>query len=629
MSILPYLNNYLDETHERIDNPSTVTIKLFEHQKTIIQKMIEIENTRTIQLTYQLFGVIDKEGGNFYGRKLMDNLKLTPAQKYEEHIITINTNICILGDKVGAGKTYDILTLISINKVLDNHPIVLGGKPGVSYTCEKLILPFKDINTNLIIVPPKLINQWIDSLQYITNITYVAVNSKKTMEQLLVNGFQKYDVILITSTIYSSYSENFIIFRWMRIILDEPDTYTLPEIGDNYNFIWLISGTPTDLKSSSKKYLNSFLSKYVSGIYSNDMSYKNHMYLYDSLILQNSATYIDSQILLPPINKEYIICQLNRIVRMIHRFIPEEILTLIHADNIHGAIKQLNCNVETSDNIVQILTKNIMIDINNIELNIVYETNKIYHDENDRVKQLSGLNEKLNILKNKYNNITDILCNNNFCPICYDNITNKTILSCCKNPFCFPCITQSLSVKPICPLCRANITTSNIIVINNELHDELYDECKENKGEESTTIIIKNGYTINNNYNDKSKKNILIELLQANPQNKYIIFCDLPSTLNDLNNLFNSSNIIFFEIKGSMKTIQHKLDEFKTGDLNILLLNSSNYGAGLNLQAATDIIIYHKLSSVMENQVIGRAQRYGRTTPLNVHYLAYSNEYDI
>ena len=41
----------------------------------------------------------------------------------------------------------------------------------------------------------------------------------------------------------------------------------------------------------------------------------------------------------------------------------------------------------------------------------------------------------------------------------------------------------------------------------------------------------------------------------------------------------------------------------------------------------TDIIVYHKLTNDMKEQVIGRGQRIGRTTSLNVHYLSYQQEY--
>ena len=40
----------------------------------------------------------------------------------------------------------------------------------------------------------------------------------------------------------------------------------------------------------------------------------------------------------------------------------------------------------------------------------------------------------------------------------------------------------------------------------------------------------------------------------------------------------------------------------------------------------SDVIIYHRMSKDLETQIIGRAQRPGRTTSLKVHYLCYENE---
>jgi SNF2 family DNA or RNA helicase len=51
-----------------------------------------------------------------------------------------------------------------------------------------------------------------------------------------------------------------------------------------------------------------------------------------------------------------------------------------------------------------------------------------------------------------------------------------------------------------------------------------------------------------------------------------------------------------------------------------------NYGCGLNIEKTTDIIMFHRFDNQAEQQLIGRAQRMGRTEPLKVHYLLYENE---
>ena len=56
------------------------------------------------------------------------------------------------------------------------------------------------------------------------------------------------------------------------------------------------------------------------------------------------------------------------------------------------------------------------------------------------------------------------------------------------------------------------------------------------------------------------------------------------------------------------------------------MLNAKYFGAGMNLQMTTDLVIFHRFNAEMEEQIIGRAQRNGRTSPLNVYYLLHENE---
>ena len=57
------------------------------------------------------------------------------------------------------------------------------------------------------------------------------------------------------------------------------------------------------------------------------------------------------------------------------------------------------------------------------------------------------------------------------------------------------------------------------------------------------------------------------------------------------------------------------------------MLNAKHYGSGLNLQMTTNIVIYHKMTPELENQVIGRGQRVGRTCSLQITHLCYKNEF--
>ncbi len=79
----------------------------------------------------------------------------------------------------------------------------------------------------------------------------------------------------------------------------------------------------------------------------------------------------------------------------------------------------------------------------------------------------------------------------------------------------------------------------------------------------------------------------------------------------------------YVEISGSKATRDAKLKRFKDGRVNIVFLNSRFNGAGINLEMATDIILYHEMPSSIEEQVIGRALRIGRKGDVTVHHLVF------
>ena len=86
------------------------------------------------------------------------------------------------------------------------------------------------------------------------------------------------------------------------------------------------------------------------------------------------------------------------------------------------------------------------------------------------------------------------------------------------------------------------------------------------------------------------------------------------------------NDIEFSRLVGSVTRINSLIDRYRNGNLRVLMLNASHYGTGLNLENTTHLVFYHKMVDELEKQVIGRAQRSGRTKPLNVHYLCYDNE---
>ena len=91
--------------------------------------------------------------------------------------------------------------------------------------------------------------------------------------------------------------------------------------------------------------------------------------------------------------------------------------------------------------------------------------------------------------------------------------------------------------------------------------------------------------------------------------------------------MLERENIKYVELDGgNITSIDRDISNYKNGEVRVLMTNSSLYGCGMNLQNTSDIVLLHKTNISMKEQVIGRAQRPGRTSRLNVWELLHENE---
>jgi hypothetical protein len=266
---------------------------------------------------------------------------------------------------------------------------------------------------------------------------------------------------------------------------------------------------------------------------------------------------------------------------------------MISAGNISGAIKYLGGN-ETK-NITELIKQKKFEEIEEIEIQI-----KIFKIRNNiiQIKKWEDKKSRLLIqikeLEDRFNTILSGDCN-----ICFDNISEPVMEHNCQNIFCGKCILTWIKNKPTCPLCRHKIKSNELIYINkNEVKIDTIHEPQ-----------------------IKTKINTVIDLIKSKPDNKFIIFSAYDETFYPIRSTLTLNNIQFIELQGAVSTRVRNLEKFKTGNIQVIFLNSNNNGSGINLQEVTDIIIYHEMSVDVKTQLLGRANRIGRNIPLNVHHL--------
>ena len=559
--------NNLNETCNKIEQSKTSTIKLFEHQKTILYAITEIEQTHCI--SFGSNGILE-------------------------------TNVAILSDKVGAGKTYDIIYLI------ENLPKPTQYKEFTSYqTTEYMNIYFKTeyeiYYPNLIIVPHSLVPQW-EFVIKLTNLKYKLLRFESDFKKFNYQEIPDNDIILVSSKIinkFSLYLDN--KKNWARIVIDEPHMYTIAQNRLNANFIWFLCATPDELFTSNRKIFKNILGK---------RNYESLPWNYKSMLcIQNNYEYIDKSIVLPNIVKIYIDCLTPAFLGYFRNTIPSNAIDLLNAGQTKEAVKLLNCNIDTSDNIIQSLTRLYDNKLHNIERRIDYLNSLVYTNENDKEERLQPVIIEKKKIEEKISGIRERLLkfNNENCPICLDKFKMPVASNCCNNIFCMECLLECMKRNSKCPFCRKKIKTSDLHIINNDAKIDTEKEVKAVK---------------------LSKKSQLLKILkEANSNQKFLVCSKYDSVFFEISKELDENNISYKILNGSAQRISNIINDYKSGKLKVILLNSHNFGSGLNLQMTTDIIIYHKLNKSMEEQVIGRAQRIGRTKSLKVTYLQFDREY--
>lgn len=586
--------NNLTSACQKIEQPDNIKMPLKEHQKTGIYHMRKLEDDKYIEHDY------DEEG--FY----LSNYQLRTLGLEPQDIksIKLNTGYGILADKVGSGKTLMVVGLINDKVKLSDTEKILSSSLYSSITIKD---SKKCLKTNLILVPHSLTTQWEEAFSQ-SKLKYYIISKRKDIdylefddyiddicEALVINEdqcLQYYDTIICSASMFSDYFAKFRTSKYSRIIIDEVLQIKLPaDFNWCCNFAWFVTATPSGLSYVRRHYIKEL----IGGI-------SNYHTL---LSVKNNDDFVDQSMKLPDVIFKKIKCLTPKELLVIRDLIPAEVINMINANNIQEALKRLNCNIDTNDNIFNILTKRTKQDIEDEQAKLEYVTKRHYVDEKLKEDNIKSCEDKIKKLEDKLKNIKqriDSFSEDN-CPICFNNDNKPVIVSCCNNIVCLKCI---VNVKNLCPFCRTNITTDKMNILDNSQKKNLKKDEKDEKL--------------------KNKIDNLLEIINNKKKGRYLVFSAYDETFNDIIKEFEKNNITYSTILGSVAHINNVINDFTSGKINVVMMNAKHYGSGLNLQMATDIVLYHEMTKELETQVIGRAQRLGRKESLVVHYLLHDNE---
>lgn len=605
-----YYINELNETSIKFNGNIDSKIILKEHQLALLQKCRDFENNRFIHISHS-----------------------DVSADYEN----IQTQYGIIADKTGSGKSYVILSLILLQKSLDiefRTVSYLG-----NYVTLKKKETFNTCSCNIIVVPHSIKIQWVNYIKNFSDkMTYYLIDSKKSFDEVVKEWdikYKFYSVLLITGSFYR-YLEQFINdkkTKVSRVIFDEADTCNVPSCKKiEAQFYWFVTASyknivyPYSCESwnrvtRTRDYLTNGIenNKFIKEIFKINLHYTNQVLfrkIFDSLIIKNTDEYVDQSYKLPDIVYTTIICKEPSYLHILNGIVSDQILHFLHAGDVQGAMQCVNkINVNTEENIINKILEDYNNKIHNINCSISCANQFTYQVENDRIEKLNKLESEKKIFTEKLTLLNDRLNDSNECIICYEPISVKTITKCCNSSYCLQCISKWLENNNKCPLCKKDINFDSLYYVSN----------KEEKEEENIIVDV-NSETYD--FSKYSKYENLIYLLENKDKNsKFLICSDYDNTFIEIEEKLKNKNIKYEKVKGN--NVRNTIDRYKNSDLNILLVNSKHYGSGMNLENTTDIVLFHKLDSEIEKQVIGRAHRMGRTCSLKVHYLLHKSEQNL
>ena len=533
------IETLLDNNYQKIESVPGLKTSLFQHQKTVIKAMVDIENNRKFDISCN------------------------------SDVKQIKTTAGILSEAVGSGKTIDILSVILLQKIPSVYPDISGillTKPRSVYkrntsfsSCVRK--KFRNIlKSTIIFTGVSVLNQWVEAVKTFTSLSYFVVSDVRDLQKLIMmmenKSINQYDLVIVkngkvtrpikfpshikiedknnkktTSYIYNNIA-NMRNVCWARVVIDDFDTISLPHNAGIVSslFTWYISSTK---KSMIMKNCPNIEHRTTSDMLMYDNyscgNIMDNRILFYTLNIRNSPQFIkETSNICSPKFYLYTFKNTNNqymgLLGMMGDNEATEIMEMLNGDAIETAAEKLGIKTNSVADIFQLMlgkqfdrfkkSSDVLSFITEVEpfqgmrepmsqnpdqmdtykksdLFIQRQINYNYpnlkglidntKEENLAIKQKSGI-----AIDRVKNNIKE-----GECPICTSELNDleeeTIILKCCGVVLCSMCCFGTIfpphSSNGQCSNCRSPLTLQSLIYLksnfdlDNIMEEKLYVEC--------------------------------------------------------------------------------------------------------------------------------------------------------
>jgi hypothetical protein len=614
-------------TAAHADLPSgTLKVGLRAHQQAVLQRMADHEQ--------QLLSGMDCSGARLF------------------------SNYGILGDSVGAGKSLMILghiARLSTLPPLKSYSTL--GSGGSRNTFSITQQSYKDISEAgcLIIVPHTLFRQWAGYIKTQTNLSAMLLDKASSFQaENFARDIMAAQVVLVSNTLYktlSAWTHEHTI-RWTRAFIDEADTIHLVStcVTPVARFTWLVTASwmnllfPNTSHHLSTISLNSLViskgapysglrSHFEGAIGKGPNAHYNFFHwavtssnflrniLDDSntlrgrLVVRCTDDFIKESISLPILHRRVVLCKQAIAQQIVSSVVSAEVAELLHAGDISGAIAALGVKSETELTLVEAVTKNLKKELERLRATRTFKASMEYATAGAKEAALATLDQKIKQAEESIKSVEErIQAADESCPICYDDVQDPLVTPCCSRGFCAQCILTCLARQAACPMCRAAIAPNKLVKVLRASAASTDQNAIVSAGEEGPPGTL------------PKKHEALMQIFKENPEGRFLVFSRYDNPFIEVEQRLASLGMKVRQLKGNKDAIAATLRGFQGGDTRCLLLNAHHAGSGLNITAATHVILLHAMTHEEEKQILGRAYRMGRTEPLHFIKLLHESE---
>lgn len=606
-------------------------------------------------------------------------LSLLAAARGLEKLASINhidlneqqllTRYGVIADRVGAGKSLVALSLVQDPPVkqaqftlkeggtarilgLKHMPEVQEFKPewhdvsgaelfkmmGVGSSIYDVFTKKFHSRTSLMIVPHNVAQQWEAYIKDQTRLKAYIVKKTKDCDYDRPSFYRDVftaDIVVVSCTMMRKFigamcfhGIAFSNIVWSRLFIDEADSIvcSLRPCEVSARFMWFITGSwlnmlfPNGIYTHTIQGLPEDVRKLIGdGSIQGVTSRANVVAqsLSDSrdgrfaaLVLRNTDAWIDTSLLRPLITHETVICKAPANLGVLRDFISPSAMEALHAGDTAGALAALGLKAASKETLADRVTESLRGDLLQAEKILAFKRDIEYSTVAAKATAIEKAEAKVARLKEQLESLQLRIASatSELCPICYDTPRTTTLTPCCRQAFCLSCLCECVATRPACPLCRQPIQSpKQLLVLGSDDVD--------------AEVIAAVGI------GPPTKGAALLKLLtESTEDQRYLVFSAHEASFKGLRELLSARGVRCEVLQGTAARVERLRKQFRDGTVRVLCMNARHVGAGINLEAATHVVLYHRMNVELERQVIGRAVRFERAAELKVVHLVHEEE---